>query len=1147
MRRARSFEQWLIQCGLVCAVGLVASITAAAQDTLVASDARGGRSTEPVENATLPPLARVVTLVLDKVTVGKALNQVATAGGLQLSYSRESIPATKVVTLHLNRVTVRRALHEVLVGTGADFFVSDDGHVVVERQRRGPVVARSGQQDGTITGRVWDTFTRRPLPYATVLIEGLGRRTTTSDSGTYRLTNIPAGAYAMVVRILGYTAARKSVIVAEGQPAIADFGLQRSASELDQVVVTATGEERRAEVGNVIAKVNVDSLIPNAPVNSFNDILTARIPGVEVMEANGYTGMAADIRIRGLNSMTVSNNPIIIMDGVRIDNKPGDLALNGSQNEIANYNAIWANFGQLSGSLVNLNPDEIESLEVVKGPSATTLYGTDAANGVIVIKTKHGQVSKARMALYTEQGAIKSTGGIPDNYYAWGHSLSTGAPTQCLLANEAAGLCKIDSVTVWNPLENPATSPIKTGGRQVYGGQLSGGDAAMRYFGSAEYEDEIGYLRMPESEQARIAPLEGGAVPGYEIHPNVMQKGSLRGNLLANLGARDELTVSTGFLSNLVRIPASDNIFLSGETGLGYRDPTYNGWNPSYGQPGDIFAVRGDQHSDRFLGSVTNNWSPFGWLQTHATTGLDFTSTYLDGLQRYGEGSAFFGYPTGHRWNSRGTTTLTSVDLGVKATGTPLTDLKLTTAIGVQYNRADFGQSTAAGNGLIPGSVVGNGATAEYIGEVNQQNVVAGAYVEENVGWRERLFLAGALRADGSSAFGTNFRTALYPKVSASWVVSQEPLFRGATSWLSSLRLRAAYGASGVQPNPTDKLSLLTVTTALVDGTPQSAGILNTLANTHIKPERQAELEAGVDAEFWRGRLRIEGTYYNRQSTDALINLPLAASTGIYQQEINIGSVRNRGVEGSISSQVISWPIMTLDLTINGSINHNEILAIAPGVSNIPAVYSFYEQRVGYPIYGAWLQPVLGYHANSQGLIGPNDITIGDTATYQGSTVPTRQFAFSGALAFLHGHARLSSLFDYRGGYRFLDLGEALYRGLIYGDSRAVNDPSAPLALQAQAQQASQTGSYVFSYDGTYMRWRELALTLEAPQGWAQALRAQTASITLSGRNLGLWTKVPGLQPERSYLDNAAFPDQRYAVANAPMSRYWLARVNLGF
>src|SRR5439155_582120 len=239
------------------------------------------------------------------------------------------------------------------------------------------------------------------------------------------------------------------------------------------------------------------------------------------------------------------------------------------------------------------------------------------------------------------------------------------------------------------------------------------------------------------------------------------------------------------------------------------------------------------------------------------------------------------------------------------------------------------------------------------------------------------------LRGDGSSGFGSNFRTALYPKVSASWVVSQEPFLRNVSSWLGSLRLRAALGSSGVQPGPTTKISQLSVLNGFVDGQVQNGAYLITLANPNLKAERETEFEGGLDAELWHRRVTLEATYYTRHSSDALIDVQLPQSVGIYTEEQNVGSIRNRGLEGAINVQVLSWRDAILDLGVSGSTNHSRVLALAPGVSKLATLAGFYpvESRVGYSMDGVWTRPLLGYRdLNGDGIIAPNEITVGDSA-----------------------------------------------------------------------------------------------------------------------------------------------------------------------
>jgi len=211
------------------------------------------------------------------------------------------------------------------------------------------------------------------------------------------------------------------------------------------------------------------------------------------------------------------------------------------------------------------------------------------------------------------------------------------------------------------------------------------------------------------------------------------------------------------------------------------------------------------------------------------------------------------------------------------------------------------------------------------------------------------------------------------------------------------------------------------------------------------------------------------------------------------------------------------------------------------------------ESRVGYSMDGVWARPLLGYRdLNGDGIIAPNEITVGDTAVYLGTIHPTREFSGTAKLSLFGGRMQLSSLLDYRGGFKYLDL-NAFIRCILYRNCRELNDPSAPLSDQARQLWLGATGNYFFILDGEYLRWRELSLTLNAPDHLARAMRFRSVSLTLTGRNLGLWTKTPGIDPERQYMDNQVVPGynassiyESQGVTTAPITRYWIARVNLG-
>jgi TonB-dependent SusC/RagA subfamily outer membrane receptor len=247
-----------------------------------------------------------------------------------------------------------------------------------------PAIASA--QGGTVTGTV-TAETGQPLQEAHILVTGMSFTTQTGADGKYILRGVPAGSVEIRVLRVGYTSTKASVKVLDGQTATLDFKLTTSVIQLQDVVVTATGEQRRVEVGNAVENVSVPALTANTMVRSLPDVLAARSPGVMV-QAGTQTGSGQRIRVRGISSLSLNNEPIFIVDGIRMT------ASNGSTS--------FGNGGNNASRLQDINPEDIENMEIVKGPSAATLYGTDAANGVIVITTKKGRAGTARWTTWLE-------------------------------------------------------------------------------------------------------------------------------------------------------------------------------------------------------------------------------------------------------------------------------------------------------------------------------------------------------------------------------------------------------------------------------------------------------------------------------------------------------------------------------------------------------------------------------------------------------------------------------------------------------------------------------------------------------------------------------------------------------------------------
>lgn len=1085
----------------------------------------------------LTPVGRSVSVHFVDVPLIDALNEIAAEGGVHLIYSPKLIPAGQLLTISLRDTPAIEAIRRALAGQPVRMFSSRNMVVLVRDRRRQPTATVEERPlVGVVTGQVTDAATGAALASASVVIEGTDRGDLTDAAGRFRIEGVPSGRQRVSAMRIGYGNETREVEVSDDGVATVDFALELAPTRLEELVVTATGEQRRVEIGNAIGRIEADSLMAAAPVTSLSDLVNARVPGAQVILLNGMTGSSPDIRIRGLNSLSVSNAPLFIVDGVRVNNQ-------STVGEIVDADPRTG-FGQWGGRLNDLNPEEIESIEIVKGPSAATLYGTDAANGVVVITTKRGRTGPPSWTAYAEAGIVEPAESFLDNYYSWGHD-PAGNIRQCLLVDAATDVCAIDSLTTFNPLENPRTSPIGTGFRRQLGAQVRGGADRFTYFVSAEHERETGYFELPEAERARLMDERGAtSIPDEQIRPNWAEKLSLRANTGASFGSV-ELLLTNGLVLGNNQIPSPRSITSPGEFGQGYENPaTFGGWREGR-RPGETFSVRNTERFSRYTGSLSGNWRAANWLTARAVVGLDLANAHLDALQRNGEGPDLQTYREGRRQNTRSTTALYSVDLGASATFDLRPDVSSRTSVGFQFNERSDQVTSVTADILPPGSETITGASSIRALEQNNETVVAGAYLEQRMGFNDRLFLTGAVRFDGGSSFGQDFKTAVYPKASVSWLALDEAPDR----WLNTLRLRAAYGASGVQPGATAALTLYEVFTGYVNGTNTAAARPNTIGNADLKPERQTELEVGADATFYDGRISVEATYYNRLSKDALIERPLPPDVGVASRWENIGSVRNSGVEGSIFAQVIESAPFSWDVSLNGSINHNKLEELGLDVPSVG--FSTVQHREGYPLFGRWAIPIRSYDdANGNSIIEPDEVTYGDEEVYLGPSIAPRQLTVSTGVTLFDNLLRISSLFDYRGGFAQVNTNEINRCSALIGNCRAVNDPTTPLWEQARIVSFQHTnfgGTWAgFLEDASFTRWRELSFSINVPERLFGLVGARSAVLTLTGRNIALFTDYTGKDPEVSSSPGSPSGQGYSDNPTVPQSRYWILRLTFG-
>lgn len=1010
-----------------------------------------------------------------------------------------------------------------------------------------PAFAQSGRVIGTVTEKLNNT----PVPGARIQVGNTNRFVTANRDGHYQLAGLTAGTYQLKASAIGFSL--QSVTVTVGDTTVtADFALSRSAISLDEVVVTPTGDEKVRESGTPIATIKADSATQNQTISNFGDLLSGRVAGVVISQSGGSVGTGTRIRIRGESSISLSNEPVYYVDGIKVE--AGDNSLSVGTG------------GQAPSRIDDIDPNDIESVEIVKGPAASTLYGTQAANGVVRITTKHGLAGKTQWQAFSELGVLNDMNPYPTNYFSWGHSTTTFAIRQCTLvastvipAGKTVPVCAIDSLTNFNVLENPSTTPIGAGYRGQAGLQVSGGSDQLQYYLSTDYSDNLGVLRLSDAEYSRLTNAYQTPPPYNVFRPNQLKSVGLRSNIHAQATRTLDITGNLGVVQSTVFLPQNDNnvtgLLPSGLFGTGYvNSPSVYG----FFLPGDVSQITTQQNINRLIGSGQANWIPTPWFTAHATAGLDYTGRTDLQTQYQGQGPAFSNFRQGRISDNR--TSIYHYTADIIGTGsfalTP--DLSSKTSVGFQYLHDNFFEVLANGQNLPPGGKAITFAALRTSSQTTTAAVTLGTYIEQEFGYLGRLYVTGGLRNDRNSAFGSETRSVVYPKVSLSWVTSEEPFFPR-TPLLSTFKFRAAYGASGQQPGTTSALQFLTGNTTAIatsaggaTGADQPGILLTSFGNPGLKPERSSEFDIGFDASVIHDIAKLEFTYYNKQTHDALVNVPLPPAQGIATARfVNLGSTENQGVEVGITAAKDLTSSISVDGALSFSRNVNKLLQLGSvNGKPIPTIING-EQRdsVGFPLFGFWDRAITGFKdLNGDGIIEPNEVTVTPTAVYLGSSIPKTNITLNAGVNFAHNRLRLGGQFDYRGDYKVYNLTERFRCAGAGFNCAGINNPKDNLFDQARAVAATTAalGSTQAGYieDGTFLKLRELSLTYYAPDRWAQYIGAQHMQFALTGRNLLKWTNYTGLDPE---VDGNGQSDLVDDFLTAPPVRTIALRVTVNF
>lgn len=953
-----------------------------------------------------------------------------------------------------------------------------------------PLVA---QGTGTIAGTVVADRSGAAVAGAQVTVEGQRAQATTDAQGAFRLVGLTGtGTVQVTVKRLGF--APKTVPAEIGATALR-ITITERVLELGGMVVTGTaGVTEKRAIGNAVTTVNAAEVVATAPVANFQDLLNGRASGVSVVASSGQVGTGSRIRVRGASSLSLNNNPLIFVDGVRVDNTQ------------ASGPAVQA-FGSASISRWNdFNPDDIESIEVIKGPAAATLYGTEAAAGVLQIITKKGAAGRPVWNATMRMGS----NWVPN----WKTRFADNYGTIPL------GGGVLDTVTISTRQLNDSLQSnfgrdiFETGSLQDFQLSVSGGTAALRYYVGGGYEENQ------------------GAEPVNRLH-----RQSLRVNLAASPNDQWDIASSMGFTTGRTYLPYEAGG--GGATWATYfSSPSflYTGVNPGNPQlgfrsgPPDIYyaAYSNFQDADRFTGSITFTNRPTRWFNHRFIMGLDRLAEDNQSLsprndvigQRYASFAGLSAPTNGSMDVSTRDVMVNTFDYLANVDFQVTPQWRSVSSVGGQY----FGRKSlsrgASANGFPAAGLTSLAAAAirnVYADEVFQNNSVGG-FIQQQLIWNDRLYLTGALRADDNSAFGTNFDIVTYPKLSASWVLSEEPMVP-LPSWVNQLRVRAAFGGSGQQPGAFDAIRTYAATGGFL--TPSNAG------NPDLGPERSLETELGWDAGLWNDRVGMEVTYFHGVTKDAILARLAPPSNGFPGEQLfNAGQVNRDGLEWLFRVRAYETQNLSVDLNLSGSVLKYEIKDLG-GNTDVISVTSNIQHKVGYAP-GAWFDRKIvsaDYDAvthRATNLMcddgqGGSVACASAPRVFLGNSVPTREGSFGINVGFLRDF-RLNAMFDHRGGYSKLDGNYRVRCGafVLCRELYFPDDTRYSRTLIASVQGGTAYTHHLIK-DASFTRFRELSLTYTVPSQWARLARASGASVTLAGRNLALWTRFPGVEPEASF------------------------------
>jgi len=1013
----------------------------------------------------------------------------------------------------------------------------------------------------TITGNIISAEDNYPLPGATILVKGSTIGTITDIDGNYSIQVEDPNAI-LVFSFVGL-ASKEELI--NGRKII-NVALKQETLQVEEVVVTAIGIKRSEKsLGYSSAKVDAEE-ISKSGTSSVMNSLQGKVPGLVISGSSGAPGASTKVVIRGYNSLSGSNQPLYVIDGIPMNNSTNNIAVGG------NLTGNVKDFGNQGN---DINPEDIENITVLKGASATALYGSRAANGVIMITTKNANNSKKINIEYTGSITLSEAGRLPEMQNTFGQGWY--------------GLFSTEENGSWGPMMDGSIRPF---GNEVDGEQLtrpyvSHPDNLRNFFTVGKrYNNALSVSGSRKNLTAYLSysnDFEDGIVPtasdsygrntlslknSYKLKKTTFTSSINYLNKKARAMSTGQGDASAGLsvYRELLAIPRSINLNDIKDYKNKFNNID-NYFTPYADNPYFIINENGNLwDEDRYFGNIGIETELTPWLSVSWKTGLDYSEAMLedyaakamsnpgsinsnkqrsDIIGRYEE-SMYYNYQLNN-------------DLLFSLKNKINDNIKINSWLGLNTNETSQHKNIAYISGLKEDKIynLSNSEFSPIQFKSDKRKRIMGVYEQSEIAYKEQLFLTLSLRNDWSSSLPEKNNSYFYPGFTISYLLSDA--FPGLKKSLPFAKVRGGWGMTGNDASPyvvnseftRSEINLIYHSLTFPIDSMEAFEVGNRLGNNLLRPEMTEEIEFGLDLRFWKNRFGLDGAVYRKISRGQILNVPISTSSGYTSQTMNLGDIENKGIELMVYIKPIQTRNFLWNININYTKNINEVISLPNELQKIELVKVGDVSMVAKPNrpMGIIEGPVPLRNSSGQIIVDENGIPKTAAANEEYGTIHP-DFIMALSQQFSYKGFSLNTLLDFRKGgllYSYTSVFNTFTGNSIqtaYNNRQAFIVPNSVQEFldadgkpyykeNTQAIEPENIWTYYYTttnkssirnhiLDRTYLKLREVSLSYDLPSGWINRIKMRHISFGIVGRNLFLWTPSGNtvIDPETSTFGN---------------------------